>query len=112
MTPAPTSLLLVALEAAAIASDLICSRVPGLLTAKGDRDMASEVDYAIERAIRGHLRTRTPDIAFLGEEEVSTGNTTAELMWTLDPVDGTANYVCGIPCAASPWASSTETAPS
>jgi len=68
-TPAPASLLPTALEAVALASDLMRTRVPGLLTAKGDRDMASEVDYAIERAVRDHLRTQTPDIAFLGEEE-------------------------------------------
>ncbi|WP_119726344.1 inositol monophosphatase family protein [Thermomonospora amylolytica] len=97
MTTAAASLLPVALEAVAIASDLMRTRVPGLLTAKGDRDMASEVDYAIERAVRDHLRDKTPDIAFLGEEEGITGNNTAELLWTLDPVDGTANYVRGLP---------------
>ncbi|HEX6041356.1 hypothetical protein [Longimicrobium sp.] len=62
MTTAPASLLPIALEAVAIASNLMRTRVPGLLTAKGDRDMASEVDYAIERAIRDHLRTKTPGI--------------------------------------------------
>ncbi|WP_289009643.1 inositol monophosphatase family protein [uncultured Thermomonospora sp.] len=94
-TPAPASLLSTALEAVALASDLMRTRVPGLLTAKGDRDMASEVDYAIERAVRDHLRTQTPDIAFLGEEEGKRG--TGDLMWVLDPVDGTANYVRNLP---------------
>ncbi|WP_202124914.1 FIG domain-containing protein [Actinomadura physcomitrii] len=63
MTDAPASLLPVALKAAEIASDLVRTRVPGLLTAKGDRDMASEVDYAVERAVRDYLKERTPDIA-------------------------------------------------
>ncbi|NUT02999.1 MAG: inositol monophosphatase, partial [Hamadaea sp.] len=31
------------------------TRLPGVLTAKGDRDMASEVDYAVERAVRSFL---------------------------------------------------------
>lgn len=98
MTTAPASLLPVALEAIDIASDLMRTRVPGLLTNKGDRDMASEMDYAIERIIRDHLRNKTPDIAFLGEEEgVTAGNDSTELLWALDPVDGTANYVRGIP---------------
>ncbi|MFA1548809.1 inositol monophosphatase [Actinomadura chokoriensis] len=97
MTDAPTALLPVALKAAEIASDLVRTRVPGLLTAKGDRDMASEVDYAVERAVRDYLNERTPDIAILGEEEGITGDTTGELLWAIDPVDGTANFVRNIP---------------
>src|SRR5690606_4889346 len=97
MTDAPAALLAVALEAAEIASDLVRTRVPGLLTAKGDRDMASEVDYAVERAVRDYLKQRTPDIAILGEEEGITGDTASELMWAIDPVDGTANFVRNIP---------------
>ncbi|NEA22380.1 inositol monophosphatase family protein [Actinomadura bangladeshensis] len=97
MTDAPAALLPVALRAAEIASDLVCTRVPGLLTAKGDRDMASEVDYAVERAVRDYLKERTPDIPVLGEEEGITGDTTGELLWAIDPVDGTANFVRSIP---------------
>ncbi|MES9603502.1 inositol monophosphatase family protein [Actinomadura sp. NPDC000929] len=97
MTDAPAALLPVALKAAEIASDLVRTRVPGLLTAKGDRDMASEVDYAVERAVRDYLKERTPDIAILGEEEGISGDTTGELMWAIDPVDGTANFVRGLP---------------
>ncbi|TDC55345.1 inositol monophosphatase [Actinomadura sp. KC345] len=97
MTDAPAALLPVALRAAEIASDLVRTRVPGLLTAKGDRDMASEVDYAVERAVREYLKEQTPDIAILGEEEGITGDTTGELLWAIDPVDGTANFVRGIP---------------
>lgn len=97
MTDAPAALLPVALQAAQIAGDLVRTRVPGLLTAKGDRDMASEVDYAVERAVRDFLKERTPDIAILGEEEGITGDTTGELLWAIDPVDGTANFVRSIP---------------
>ncbi|MEU8344709.1 inositol monophosphatase family protein [Spirillospora sp. NPDC048832] len=97
MTDAPAALLPVALQAAQIASDLVRTRVPGLLTTKGDRDMASEVDYAVERAVRDYLKERTPDIAILGEEEGITGDTTGELLWAIDPVDGTANFVRNIP---------------
>lgn len=97
MTDAPAALLPVALKAAEIASDLVRTRVPGLLTAKGDRDMASEVDYAVERAVRDYLKERTPDIPVLGEEEGITGDTTGELLWAIDPVDGTANFVRSIP---------------
>jgi myo-inositol-1(or 4)-monophosphatase len=74
---------------------------PGVLTGKGDRDMASEVDFAIERKLRAFLAARTPEIGFLGEEEGTTGNGD-ELTWSLDPVDGTVNFVHGSPlCAIS-----------
>lgn len=96
MSDAPASLLPVALHAADIAGDLIRTRAPGLVTAKGDRDMASEVDYAVERAVRDYLRERTPDIAVLGEEEGVTGGG-GDLMWAIDPVDGTVNFVRGNP---------------
>ncbi|GAA2120337.1 inositol monophosphatase family protein [Actinomadura alba] len=97
MTTAPGSLLPAAIQAVSIASDLMRTRMPGLLTAKGDRDMASEVDYAVERAVREYLQQQTPSIAVLGEEEGTTGDTNGELLWALDPVDGTANFVRGLP---------------
>ncbi|HLZ09159.1 MAG TPA: inositol monophosphatase family protein [Chloroflexota bacterium] len=94
-------LLDIANAAVDMASELLRTHQPGQLTAKGDRDMATEVDFEIERRVRAFLRDATPDIAFLGEEEGSTGDT-SELMWALDPIDGTANFVHGIPlCGTS-----------
>jgi myo-inositol-1(or 4)-monophosphatase len=96
-----TKLLDIASAAIDIAAELIRTHRPGELTAKGDRDMATEVDFAIERQVRAFLKGATPDISFLGEEEGPRG-AVAELMWALDPIDGTANFVHGIPlCGAS-----------
>lgn len=100
MTDLP-DLLKIADGAVELARSLIISRDPGEITAKGDRDMASEVDFAVEAAVRDHLNRLTPDISFLGEEE---GKSLQEgrFMWALDPVDGTANFVRGIPlCCVS-----------
>lgn len=94
-------LLPVAVEAAALAAGLIRTRAPGVLTAKGDRDLASEVDFAVEHVVRGFLAERTPEVDFLGEEE-GHRSSGAEFTWVLDPVDGTVNFVRGIPlCAVS-----------
>lgn len=93
-------LLPIAVEAARRAADLMRHQPPGALTAKGDRDMASELDYSIERQVRAFLQDETPQIGFLGEEEGPTD--AAELRWVLDPIDGTANFVRGLPlCAVS-----------
>ena len=70
------------------------------LTAKGDRDYATEADYRIEHELRERLADATPDIGFLGEETGHTGS--RDRWWCLDPIDGTVNYVHGNPlCGVS-----------
>jgi myo-inositol-1(or 4)-monophosphatase len=96
------SMLPIALRAVDLAADVMTSRAPGRVIAKGDRDMVSEVDLEVERRVRDFLRRETPEIAFLGEEDGGRGAGDAELTWTLDPVDGTANFIHGLPlCAIS-----------
>jgi myo-inositol-1(or 4)-monophosphatase len=89
-------LLEIAEGAVAVAADLVESRVPGALHFKGDRDMASDTDIAVEQAVREHLAKVTPEIAFLGEEEGAHPGS-GELSWVLDPIDGTVNYIHGVP---------------
>lgn len=88
--------LTVASKAIDIAHDIFLTQNPGHLTAKGDRDMASEVDYAIERKLAAYLREMTPDIGFYGEEDGKQG-LSGDLTWTLDPIDGTVNFIHGSP---------------
>jgi myo-inositol-1(or 4)-monophosphatase len=95
----PAELLPVALEAAERATTRIRQQDPGTITAKGDRDMASEVDYAVEDDLRTFLAKETPEIGFLGEEHGGADAHTATA-WILDPVDGTANYLHGLPLYA------------
>ncbi len=92
-----SSLLPVALEAIGVANEIIRTNRPGTLTVKGERDIASEVDFAVERRLRAFCAQRTPSIGFLGEEEGPTPGASREMAWTLDPVDGTVNFVHGIP---------------
>jgi myo-inositol-1(or 4)-monophosphatase len=95
-------LLPVALDAATVATDLIRTRRPTTVIEKSDRDLVSDVDIAIERAVRDMLRKATPDIAFLGEEEGGPDDPATGWVWTLDPIDGTSNYSRRVPlCATS-----------
>jgi myo-inositol-1(or 4)-monophosphatase len=71
----------------------------GTATSKGDRDMVTDLDIGIERAVRASLKQDAPDVAFLGEEE-SPGGSTQGLTWALDPIDGTANLVHNLPLYA------------
>jgi myo-inositol-1(or 4)-monophosphatase len=64
---------------------------------KGRHDVLTEMDAAVERFIRGAIAARYPQDAVLGEEEgASAGLASAEWLWIIDPIDGTANYARGI----------------
>lgn len=65
--------------------------------AKGVNDFVSEVDMKAEQDITYHLRKAYPDHAILGEEGGLTGSEDAEYRWVIDPLDGTTNFVRGIP---------------
>ncbi len=66
--------------------------------AKRGNDFATEVDLAIERQVVAEL-TRATGIGVHGEE-FGGAAVDAELVWVLDPIDGTANYAAGSPLAA------------
>jgi myo-inositol-1(or 4)-monophosphatase len=80
-----------------IASRIIRDRLPSVVSAKGDRDMVSDIDVEIEQAVRGYLHEQDPEIGFVGEEEGCTTAGKLGLQWLLDPIDGTANFIKGIP---------------
>ena len=61
---------------------------------KPDRSPVTEVDVAIEEAIRGAIRERYPDDAVLGEEGGSEGD--GRRRWIVDPIDGTKNFADGV----------------
>ena len=59
-------------------------------------DLVSEADLAAERAIRELLSRRRPEDTFVGEEGgIAEG--AGPLSWVVDPLDGTINFLFGIP---------------
>ncbi len=66
---------------------------------KPDLTPVSEADRAVERAIREQLAAQRPDDAVLGEEYGQQG--TSRRRWVIDPIDGTKNYVRGVPVWAT-----------
>ena len=60
-------------------------------------DLVSEADVASQRAIRELLRERRPDDGFVGEEEGRSEQGSSGLSWVVDPLDGTVNFLFGIP---------------
>jgi myo-inositol-1(or 4)-monophosphatase len=100
MTDTAQELLAVAVEvtraAARLAADLRTEGVSGVATKSTATDVVTAADTATERYVRDALRRLRPGDMVLGEETgQSTG--TGTVRWILDPIDGTVNYLYGIP---------------
>lgn len=65
------------------------------VSAKPDATFVTEADLETERAIRDILAADRPDDGILGEEFGTTGDSARQ--WIIDPIDGTHNYLRGIP---------------
>jgi myo-inositol-1(or 4)-monophosphatase len=74
-------------------------RVPSPIYSKGPRDFALQVDIDLERIYKSALAKHFPHIPFVGEELspnlINSGY--KGWFWSVDPLDGTANYFRGIP---------------
>ena len=62
---------------------------------KPDRTPVTEADLEVERVIRDRLAESRPSDAILGEEFGTEGDSTRQ--WIIDPIDGTANFLRGVP---------------
>ncbi|MFL5673355.1 MAG: inositol monophosphatase family protein [Chloroflexota bacterium] len=63
---------------------------------KPDRTFVTQADTAIERMIRGRIHDAFPDHGLVGEEYgVEDGG--ASVRWYIDPIDGTHNFIRGVP---------------
>ena len=99
---APTELLELAVQAAQMAGALLLERARAgreleISSKSTPTDLVSEADLASERAIKALLATCRPDDGFVGEEGGARDGGEGELTWVVDPLDGTINFLFGIP---------------
>ncbi len=66
------------------------------LERKPDRTFVTVADQGIERVIRDRIRARYPDHGLVGEE-YGTEDGDARIRWYIDPIDGTHNFIRGVP---------------
>jgi len=66
---------------------------------KGTHDFVTEVDREAEAAVLGHLRALFPDHAFMAEESAPSAAADG-YRWVVDPLDGTTNFIHGVPTFA------------
>jgi len=101
--PGPAALLDLAVDTAREAADLVragrASAGDRVDTKSSPVDVVTAVDTASEHLIVGRLLGARPDDGVLGEEEGVVAGTSG-LTWVVDPVDGTVNFLYGIPAYA------------
>ncbi len=92
-------LLAVARATAVAAGDLIREKLdqPRQTSSKGFRDLVTDADLATQRLITRRIREAFPSHGFLPEEENADLPTEGEVIWVIDPVDGTTNYSRQLP---------------
>lgn len=64
---------------------------------KGPGDFVTKADIAAERIIREELTTARPNYGWLGEESEEVPGTDPTRRWIVDPLDGTTNFLHGMP---------------
>ncbi len=99
MNPDPAELLELASSAAEEAAELLVSRhgdVRVVETKSSPTDIVTEMDGAAEELIRHRILADRPGDAILGEEGGQTG-AGSQVRWIVDPLDGTVNYLYGLP---------------
>jgi len=89
----------IAMNAAHIAADMMRQEFPKVasipVTQKARHDYVSEIDKSSEAQIVREIRRYHPDHAFLAEEGGAHGQ--SDYVWIIDPLDGTSNYLHGMP---------------
>jgi myo-inositol-1(or 4)-monophosphatase len=88
----------IALEAGRLARRFLMDPANLRVEQKGPQDFVSDADRAVEDLIAGLLSGAFPDDAMVGEEGHGAAEAaTAEALWVVDPIDGTANFVRDLP---------------
>ena len=99
-TPPPHELVQIAVDAAHAAGELLLARfrmpAAGVGSKSSATDMVSEADRSSEALIRERLTASRPHDAIIGEEQGAVEGTSG-LRWVVDPLDGTTNFLFGIP---------------
>lgn len=94
----PSADLAFALELAELADSISLPRFRSAdlsIQTKPDRTFVTDADLAVERALRERIEAERPTDGFLGEE--SGREDRGDRRWILDPIDGTSNFLRGVP---------------
>lgn len=71
--------------------------VTTVMTKSSPTDVVTAADIAVESLLRRRLAQLRPGEVVVGEEQGAAGDVAAGLVWVVDPIDGTVNYLHGLP---------------
>lgn len=95
LQPALSAAIKAAHKAATILQHYAQRRDELTIDFKMHNDLVSEADKEAEAAIKEILQTHTPEFGLIGEE--SGGSAQGDAFWVIDPLDGTTNFLHGLP---------------
>jgi len=91
----------IALRAAREASDLIIQASDRLdrvkIYEKGENDFVTDIDHSVESLLISHIQKAYPSHSFLCEESGFIAGDDPNTVWVIDPIDGTRNFMRGLP---------------
>lgn len=97
MEPMITVALNAARKAALVLEKATQHRGPQMIELKDRNDFVTEVDRAVEKEVIYHLRKAYPTHCFHGEEGGYIEGEDKDSEWLIDPIDGTTNFINGLP---------------
>ncbi|MGW5318926.1 inositol monophosphatase family protein [Nocardia thailandica] len=90
------SLVELARRAVASGTSIVAKSAVQSISVKGDRDFVTDLDIAVQEHVESYLHSEAPRIGFLGEEGDNALHESGPF-WVLDPIDGTSNFIHGLP---------------
>jgi myo-inositol-1(or 4)-monophosphatase len=84
-------------RAGALANDYFRARERLTVELKGPQDFVSHADRDVEALLQREIAAAYPGDAFLGEETASSFTGALDRCWVVDPIDGTHNFLRGVP---------------
>ena len=88
-----------ALRAGVVLKEHFRKLCPSMIDEKAKNDFVTEVDKKSEEIIKGHIQSHFNNHDILAEESSAVRNDSS-FLWIIDPLDGTLNYIHGLPCFA------------
>ena len=87
--------LKIALSAGNLAVQMRQERDEKFIQTKSHQDFVTKADLAVEQLIRNQITKNFPNDSILGEEDGAVGS--SDMLWVVDPIDGTTNYMHDLP---------------
>lgn len=75
----------------------VAAQTDFVVSMKGQNDFVTSLDTAVEDLVKNELAAAFPEDALFGEERGAEGHSASGRTWYIDPIDGTTNFVRGIP---------------